>query len=407
MRAPRRRLLRTLAASLPAASLPAAPGAAMAQPAPHGAAMAQPAPPGPASTQPAAARPATAPATAAAAPAWDPVLPGVPMRFPRDHGAHPGHRTEWWYVTGWLQRPGAADCGFQVTFFRSRTAHPDANPSRFAPRQLVLAHAALALPERARLVHAERAARAVFEQAGASETDTRAWIGAGTGAWSLARDPASGTYSARIDARELGMSLELSPPGPPLLQGDAGFSRKGPRPLQASGYYSRPQLAVTGTVRTGADPATTVSGSAWFDHEWSSEILDPDAAGWDWAGLNLDDGGALMAFRIRGRDGREHWREAMLRDGAEGRVRTGLAPRFEPVRTWRSPRTGARWPVEMRIEVDGRTIELRPLFDDQELDARGSTGTTYWEGAVTAFERGRRIGRGYLELTGYAGAIRL
>jgi predicted secreted hydrolase len=97
----------------------------------------------------------------------------------------------------------------------------------------------------------------------------------------------------------------------------------------------------------------------------------------------------------------------MLRDGADGAVRTGLAPRFEPLRTWQSPRTGARWPVAMRIELDGRTIELRPLFDDQELDARGSTGTTYWEGAVTAFERGQRIGRGYLELTGYAGALRL
>jgi len=377
MHTPRRLLLQALGAALPAALAPGAPVLA------------------------------AAPALPASGAVWEPVLPDVPMRFPRDHGAHPGHRTEWWYVTGWLQRPDAADCGFQVTFFRSRTAHPEANPSRFAPRQLVLAHAALALPERGRLVHAERAARAAFDLAGASDSDTRTWLGTGAGAWSLVRDAGTDRYRTHITAPELELSLELVPPGQPLLQGDAGFSRKGPRPLQASRYYSRPQLAVSGTVRAGPAPAVTVSGSAWFDHEWSSEILDADAAGWDWTGINLDDGGALMAFRIRGRDGREQWREAMLRNGAGGAVRTGLAPRFEPLRTWRSPRTGAHWPVAMRIDIDGRAIELRPLFDDQELDARGSTGTTYWEGAVTAFEGGRRIGRGYLELTGYAGALRL
>lgn len=349
----------------------------------------------------AAALPAAAPAFE-----WEPVRPDPPMRFPQDHGAHPGHRTEWWYVTGWLQRPGAADAGFQLTFFRSRTAHPQANPSRFAPKQLVLAHAALALPERGSLLHAERSARAGAPLAGAETGDTRVWIGVGADAWSLVRDPATGRYRARIAAREFGFMLELAPEGPPLLQGDAGFSRKGPGALQASRYYSRPQLVVAGTVRTATGEAA-VGGRAWFDHEWSSEILGPDATGWDWIGINLDDGGALMAFRIRNRDGTEAWRDATLRDGPQGATRGGLTPSFEPLRTWRSSRSGALWPVAMRVRIDGRRFELQPLFDDQELDARGSTGTTYWEGAVTAFEDGRRVGRGYLELTGYAGALRM
>jgi predicted secreted hydrolase len=387
MHRPRRRLLRRLAAgwsalcAAGAASSAAAPGS----PWPEGRlGTGQPAP---------------------GTPAWDPVTAQPPMAFPADHGAHPGHRTEWWYATGWLRRPDAADAGFQVTFFRSRTAHPDANPSRFAPRQLVLAHAALALPERGRLLHAERSARAGFELAGAATGDTRVWIGAGAGAWSLARDAASGAYRALIASRELALDLAMQPGGPPLLQGDAGYSRKGPGPMQASRYYSRPQLAVSGSIRAGTTE-TRVEGSAWFDHEWSSEILDDTAAGWDWIGINLDDGGALMAFRVRGRDGSESWRDATLREGAGGPARTGLKPEFEPLRTWRSARTGARWPVSMRVRVGGRDIVLEPLFDDQELDARGSTGTTYWEGAVTALEGGRRVGRGYLELTGYAGAIR-
>jgi predicted secreted hydrolase len=337
---------------------------------------------------------------------WAPVRRDPPMTFPADFGAHPDHRTEWWYVTGWLERPGAADAGFQLTFFRSRTAHPAANPSRFAPTQLVLAHAALALPERGRLLHAERSSRAGFGLAGAQTGDTRVWLGAGDDAWTLRRDPATDRYRARIVAKDFAFELDLDPAAPPLLQGEAGYSRKGPGEAQASRYYSRPQVRVAGRVRVGAAD-TPVEGRAWFDHEWSSEILDERAAGWDWTGLNLDDGGALMAFRIRARDGRDAWTDATLREGAAGVVRTGLKPTFEPLRHWQSARSGARWPVSLRIRIAGRELELRPLFDDQELDARGSTGTTYWEGAVVALEGGRRIGRGYLELTGYAGALRL
>lgn len=344
-------------------------------------------------------------ARASAATDWAPVLPG-PIRFPQDFGAHPRFRTEWWYVTGWLQRSGGADCGFQVTFFRSRTAHPEANPSRFSPSQLVLAHAALALPERGRLVHAERSARVGFGLAGADAGDTRVWLGTGARAWSMTRDPATDRYDTRIVAKDFAFDLTLAAHEPPLLQGDGGLSRKGPRPEQASRYYSRPQLRVSGTI-TDRGPRVPVIGRAWFDHEWSSEILDADSVGWDWVGLNLDDGGALMAFRIRRRDGGTTWSDATLRGGGEAIVRTGLRPQFEPLRTWTSSRTGGRWPVQMRLRVAGREIELRPLFDDQELDARASTGTTYWEGAVVALEDGRRVGRGYLELTGYAGALRL
>ncbi len=338
---------------------------------------------------------------------WAPVHPNTVLQFAQDHGAHPCHRTEWWYVTGWLQRPDAADAGFQLTFFRSRTRHPSANPSAFAPRQLVLAHAALALPERGRLLHAERASRAGFGLAGAETGDTHTWIGAGSAAWRLQREATDGRYRARVQTAAFGFDLELTTSAPPLLQGEAGFSRKGPGTGHASHYYSRPQLKVSGDLRLGAQPASRISGAAWFDHEWSSALLTEGAVGWDWCGLNLDDGGALMAFRIRDQHGATLWRDGLMRQGEQGMVRRGLQPNFEVLRTWRSARSGAQWPVHMRIELAGRRIALQPLFDDQELDARGSTGTRYWEGAVTALEDGRRIGRGYLELTGYAGALKL
>ncbi len=336
---------------------------------------------------------------------YRPVRPGIALAFPRDHGAHGEFRTEWWYLTGWLRRldgPGRGQpAGVQITFFRSRTQHDPADPSRFAPLQLLFAHAALALPERGSLLHAQRAARAGLGLAGASQTDTDVSIGA----WSLQRG-AEDVYRTRLDDASFSLELSFRPRGPPLLQGEAGFSRKGPRESQASYYYSRPQLGVEGSISVGAT-ASAVDGVAWLDHEWSSEILDPQAAGWDWIGLNFDDGTALMAFRIRARDGdRALWADAKRSAGAPGDA-TRPSVRFEALRHWTSPRTGARYPVSMRVTVDERALVLEPLFDDQELDTRSTTGVVYWEGAVRVLESGRATGRGYLELTGYFRPMKL
>lgn len=348
---------------------------------------------------------------------WPPIVPGRPLAFARDHGAHPTYRTEWWYLTGWLNDPDGEAFGVQITFFRSRTRHSAANPSRFAPTQLLFAHAAIASPRIGHLVHAQRSARAGFGLARFSTADMDVAIGN----WHLRR-----TVDDRIEAQIadplLDLSLAFTPPGPPIPQGDNGFSRKGPEASQASWYYSRPQLVVTGRVRGPEGlPARTVSGRAWLDHEWSSEILDPRAAGWDWVGLNFDDGSALMAFRIRHRDGPVLWHDAhwipawriagrpapaQLGTGQPGE-RAAASVHFTPLRIWQSARTGARWPVAMRLTVGHRVLTLEPLLDDQEVDARASTGTIYWEGAVTVIEDGRRVGAGYLELTGYAGSLNL
>jgi predicted secreted hydrolase len=307
--------------------------------------------------------------------AYPMVTPGVRLRFPRDHGAHPEYRTEWWYATGWLER-GGERLGFQVTFFRARAPWEAKNPSKFAPRQILLAHAALADPGHGRLRHDERAARTAFGLAGAATRSTETWIDD----WRFALE--RGAYRAKIAAREFTLELALEASAAPLLQGEEGFSRKGPRPEEASYYYSRPQMAVSGTL-----DGDKVRGVAWLDHEWSSQYLAPEAAGWDWCGLNLDDGRALMAFRIRDRQGGVYY-------APEGTS-------FTPLRGWRSPRTGVEYPVAMRVAVGGEQFDLTPLMDDQELDARRSTGTIYWEGAVRALHAGSEVGRGYLELTGY------
>ena len=307
------------------------------------------------------------PAARAEKAAYPLVAPRRRFRFPRDHGAHPEYRVEWWYVTGWL----GAGMGFQVTFFRARPEEASENPSAFNPRQVLFAHAALADPARGRLLHDQRAARAGLSLARFETARTGVWIDD----WSLELE--GDRYLAQIPARDFDLNLSFSA-GKIILQGDGGFSSKGHRPHEASYYYSRPQLEVAGRV-----DGKPVTGRAWLDHEWSSAYMAPESAGWDWTGINFDDGGSLMAFRMRNRQGSTHY-----------------APRgvsMKPLRIWQSPRTGVKYPVSMLVNG----LRLEPLMDDQELDSRASTGTIYWEGAVRAYDNTQEVGRGYLELTGY------
>jgi len=333
---------------------------------------------------------------------FPPVMPGVQLEFPRDEGAHPDFRIEWWYVTGWLEDSSGAPLGFQVTFFRVRSGLGESNPSRFAPRQVLFGHAALADPSHGRLRHAERSARAGFDLAYAREgrLDVR------LDDWSLRQD--GDRYAALVTGEDFSLRLDLDRVQPPLLQGERGFSRKGPGTEQASWYYSLPQLRVSGEIVVDGR-ARQVTGEAWLDHEWSSDVMDEQSRGWDWMGVNLDDGGALMAFRMRDAQGGARWAAATLRS-ADGGART-FAPdeiTWTPTRKWRSPRTGAEYPVAWRVRVGDREFVVEPLLDDAELDSRSSTGTIYWEGPIRLrTPDGAPLGRGYLELTGYAGRLDL
>lgn len=332
-----------------------------------------------------------------AAVSYPQVLPRA-LVFPQDFGAHPDFRTEWWYLTGWLGGP-AQPLGFQVTFFRSRTDVDPANPSAFAAHQLVIAHAAIADPARGALLVDERIARAGFGLAETAAGDTDARLSG----WSLRRDPATDIYHARIAARDFSLGFTASASAPPWLQGEAGLSHKGPEPLQASYYYSRPQLKVQAQLERGGQ-LQQLAGIAWLDHEWSSAALAADAAGWDWIGMNLDDGSALAAFQIRsGQAGRPPVQTYAALRAANGAVQL-IPPAqigFTPLRHWNSSRHRAAWPVAQRITIGTRVFETRPLMDDQELDSSLTTGAVYWEGASELLEAGRPVGRGYLEMTGY------
>jgi predicted secreted hydrolase len=353
-----------------------------------------------------------------------PVQRGRALVFPRDHGAHVDTRTEWWYVTGWLGRPEAPSHGLQITFFRSRTGLAETLPGQLAPRQLLFAHAALTeLGHAPKHRHDQRLARWNGDSAalaapdtpraaGAAADDTRVWIGD----WSLRRGPDG--YRAQCRADGWSAALTLQPTQALLLQGDAGFSRKGPLETQASHYYSQPQLAMRARLQTGNRSGSAIesSGLAWLDHEWSDEILSPDAVGWDWVGFNLFDGAALTAFALRRADGSVLWAGGSFRAGAAhdaGNPRAAHAfgadsVRWTARRHWRSPATAAAYPVEWQLETPAGRFGVRALLDAQELDERQGIGAVYWEGLSELLdEQGRRVGLGYLEMTGYAGRLQL
>jgi predicted secreted hydrolase len=341
---------------------------------------------------------------AAADVAYPPVTDAYRVQLPLDEGAHPQFRTEWWYVTGWLERETGEPIGFQITFFRTRPGTQEDNPSKFAAKQVLFAHAALSDPRRGRLLLGERSARAGFGLARAAEDSLDVAIDD----WSL-RKTGTSSFRAIAAAEEFSLDLAFQAQRPALLNGNNGYSQKSPDPSNASYYYSVPQLAVSGSVAIGKE-RLTVKGSAWLDHEWSTAFLDPKAEGWDWIGLNMKDGGALMASRIRRADGSALWSFATLLEPGNSRPRTFAANeiRWLPGRTWRSARTGITYPVEWRVRVGDRELRLVPLMDDQESDTRSSTGTIYWEGAVRALdETDRVVGTGYLELTGYGARLKM
>ncbi len=325
-------------------------------------------------------------------------------QFPQDEGAHPAWKTEWWYVTGWLRGDDGQARGFQITFFRNLGPAPASSLSAFAPRQLMVAHVALSDPATGALQHDERVARASFDLAGADAGHLNVHLRD----WRLQRRDAH-TLEAEAAAQRFALRLVLHDTQAPLLQGEQGRSQKGPDARAFSWYYSLPHLTVSGTlalaasVGTGAAAPQAVTGEAWLDHEWSDAYVSPGAVGWDWTGLNFDDGSALMAFRMRRADGSAVWAGGTWRD-ASGLAHR-LAPgdvQFTPGRPWLSPVTGARYPVTWTLRWPGHEVHLQPLLDNQEMDTRNSTGTAYWEGAVQAQDAdGKSRAHGYLELTGY------
>jgi predicted secreted hydrolase len=332
--------------------------------------------------------------------------PGYAFSFPRDHYSHDDFRTEWWYYTGHLRAAGGGEYGYQVTFFRSGVAETRSNPSRWAAKNVYLAHFAISDIPRATFRYFERVSRAGLGQAGASDREFHVWIGD----WEATGDGTA--QRLRAKEGEFAVDLMLASEKPPVIHGENGISRKGEGRGHASHYYSLTRLRTEGTL-TVRGKTSPVSGLSWMDHEFGSTQLYPDQVGWDWFGLQLDDGTELMLYLIRKATGRPDPYSAGTFVEAQGRtVRLRQADfTAEVLDRWKSPRGKGIYPMKWRLRVPpiGLDLLVTPAFPDQELDTAKSTRVIYWEGAAFAEGtiRGRPArGRGYVEMTGYAELFR-
>ncbi|HYM11215.1 MAG TPA: lipocalin-like domain-containing protein [Bryobacterales bacterium] len=346
-------------------------------------------------------------------------LPGYRYEFPRDHFSHPNYQTEWWYYTGNLTTRTAPTAprgarqtkprrfGFELTFFRKAVARPGKPATAWDLDDLYLAHLALSDLDGGRFYSTERLNRAGPGLAGASLEDRRIW----NGNWQVRWDGERQRLQAVTG--DFSFALDLDPQRPPVIHGRDGLSRKGPARGEASHYISFTRLAAAGSVTLKGE-RSEVSGLAWMDHEFFTHQLDPAQAGWDWMSIQLDNATELMLYRLRRREGSaDPYSSGTFIDRA-GRARHLEARDFamEPLETWTSPATGARYPIHWQVRLPSLSLDLdcaTPLAS-QEMVSPGKSGPNYWEGAVTY--RGRLgsapiTGVGYLEMTGYDRPLRL
>ena len=345
--------------------------------------------------------------SAASAPSdpWKKAAPSRPVRVPDDHVAHPDYRIEWWYYTGNLRGDDGKAYGYQVTFFRVGVDPAPENPSRFAVRDLYMAHVALTDVDGVGHRFADRLNRAGVHWAGARSDRYEVW----NENWRASLD-AEGRHRITADAGPFALDLTAEPGKPAVLQGEGGYSRKGQDPGNASHYYSLTRMPTSGRIRIG-DRTTAVRGNSWMDHEFGTSALDAGTRGWDWFALQLDDGRELMLYQLRLDDGTPGPYSSGTVVARDGRT-THLSVRdftLTPGRTWTSSESGATYPVEWRVRVPREALDLSvtAAVDAQELRTRRSTSVTYWEGRVGVGGRahGEPLrGVGYLEMTGYSGA---
>jgi predicted secreted hydrolase len=334
--------------------------------------------------------------------------PGYRYEFPRDHFDHPDYKTEWWYYTGNLKSQDGHRFGFELTFFRQAVSR-DAQPNNaWNTRDLYLAHLALSDLDGGRFYHTERLNRAGPGIAGASLQQQKVWNGNWRAQWD------GNTQHLQAIAEEFALDFTLRSEKPPVIHGRNGISQKGTGEGNASHYISLTRLATSGNL-TLSGKTYTAAGVAWMDHEFFSSGLAPDEVGWDWLSLQLDDNTELMLYRLRHKDGGADPYSSGTYVDAAGKSTFLKVRDFTMTstgETYASSQTKAAYPIGWRVTVPslGLDLQLATPLPSQELAIAGDASRTYWEGAITinGTRQGKSVGGvGYLEMTGYAKALRL
>jgi predicted secreted hydrolase len=337
---------------------------------------------------------------------WRTAVPGWNYEFPRDHHAHPEFKTEWWYFTGNLTNQNGRRFGYELTFFRQGIRPPGertGTSSRLIVDDLKFAHFAITDAAGKKFFFYDKASRGSFGEAGFDAGDRLAWIDH----W-MVEMKADGAFDLCADAAEGKIRLHLVPTKKAVIHGIDGVSRKAAGNNHASHYYSITRLTTTGSLQVHAQDFE-VRGESWFDHEWATNQLASDQAGWNWVSAQFDDGCELMLYGMRLTNGEIDPASSGTFVQRDGTALPVASTEFQmmPKLFWTSAATKARYPIGWEVIVPTLNLrfELQPVLSDQEL---ALTPLTYWEGAVDlrGTRGNKRIeGRGYLELTGYASPL--
>jgi predicted secreted hydrolase len=337
---------------------------------------------------------------------WQTAEPGWKYEFARDHHAHREFKTEWWYFTGNLFDADGHRFGYELTFFRQGiqpAAERDPNASRFIVDDLKFAHFAISDVARQRFRFEQKTSRGAFGEAGFDDGQRLAWIDD----WSLTAR-ADGVFELITSGAAGAIHLDLRPMKSPVVHGENGVSVKAAGGVSASHYYSIPRLETTGSLTVNGN-ARALRGESWFDHEWSSSQLGKGQVGWDWVCVQWEDGAELMLYRMRLENGQRDSSSSgtwIAPDGTATHLRSSDF-QMTPLATWKSKASSAAYPTGWRIVLPDQRLDfiVKAALEDQELKLGP---IIYWEGAIDATGRrdGKTVkGRGYLELTGYAGTL--
>jgi predicted secreted hydrolase len=339
---------------------------------------------------------------------FETAIPGYNYAFPHDHFNHENYQTEWWYYTGNVVDTNGHHFGFELTFFRQAANREEEKQSTWEMQDLYLAHLALSDIDGGKFYHAERLNRRGPQLAGASEAEQKVWNGNWQVKWN------SENQQLRVTEKNFTLNLNLHPEKPPVIQGENGVSQKSAGAGHASHYISLTRLNTSGEI-TLNEKEFKVVGLTWMDHEFFTTELGTTQTGWDWLAIQLGDHTELMLYHFRRKDGSlDPYSSGTFIDAA-GKTTHVRASDFtlEPSgEQWKSPETGAVYPISWKIEIPQLAISLeaKTRLASQELTSRSKLAPSYWEGAITL--SGNRnsqpiSGVGYLELTGYSQSIKL
>lgn len=353
--------------------------------------------------------------------------PDYRMSFPQDHGTHDQFDIEWWYLTANLQDEAGDPYGLQWTLFRFKNSRPRSSQAegnnsssslknspvmlnestvfldkKWHNDQIYMAHASIHSLD----THwfSEKFARGGVGNAGLTVLplnlfiDDWQWLNSDgdTGLF-----PSTLTFSATDTSKpnaEASATFTLNQTGPLVQHGDNGFSVKSNNG-HASHYYSAPFISIEGELTQAIDTLTAASiklkGQAWFDKEWTSQLLDTGTQGWDWLSLHLDDGNKIMAFRMRLKNQDDYVTGSYITSTGE---QIALQPgdlTLQPVSVKKVD--GRQLPLIWKLIIPSKKIDLTisTLKDKQWNNA----AVPYYEGMVKI--EGSHGGVGFLELTGY------